>query len=214
MNIVNGRLQRAAARRSSKPMAGCAGRSVRPRAPMGAVAYGVRPEHLSLAEGNGADAVPAEITVVEPTGAETGSSVQAGESQIVLVTHGRPQVNRGQDRLASTRQWYVRPGKRTAAFRISFRRACKIVSNNRSASHKHGKNLGASASPLRSTAWLAVDRDALVHRLDENQGIPHDQSTAAGDRHPQHRSQATPQRSRAGRARALALDAGGLTEFR
>jgi multiple sugar transport system ATP-binding protein len=57
-----------------------------------AVAYGVRPEHLSL---GGADAVPAEIIVVEPTGAETELLVQAGEAQIVLVTHGRPVVNPG-----------------------------------------------------------------------------------------------------------------------
>jgi multiple sugar transport system ATP-binding protein len=57
-----------------------------------AVAYGVRPEHLSL---GGGDAVPAEIIVVEPTGAETELLVQAGEAQIVLVTHGRPVVNPG-----------------------------------------------------------------------------------------------------------------------
>ena len=57
-----------------------------------AVAYGVRPEHLSL---GGSGAVPAEIIVVEPTGAETELLVQAGEAQIVLVTHGRPVVNPG-----------------------------------------------------------------------------------------------------------------------
>jgi len=54
--------------------------------------YGVRPEHLSL---GGSGAVPAEIIVVEPTGAETELLVQAGEAQIVLVTHGRPVVNPG-----------------------------------------------------------------------------------------------------------------------
>jgi multiple sugar transport system ATP-binding protein len=57
-----------------------------------AVVYGVRPEHLSL---GGSGAVPAEIIVVEPTGAETELLVQAGEAQIVLVTHGRPVVNPG-----------------------------------------------------------------------------------------------------------------------
>ena len=57
-----------------------------------AVSYGVRPEHLSL---GGSGAVPAEIIVVEPTGAETELLVQAGEAQIVLVTHGRPVVNPG-----------------------------------------------------------------------------------------------------------------------
>ena len=96
MNIVNGRLRRGSGAAFVEADGGL-------RWPLGstagadgqAVAYGVRPEHLSLAEGNGADAVPAEITVVEPTGAETELLVQAGESQIVLVTHGRPQVNPG-----------------------------------------------------------------------------------------------------------------------
>jgi multiple sugar transport system ATP-binding protein len=58
-----------------------------------AVAYGVRPEHLQV---TGASAgVAAEIIVVEPTGAETELLVQAGASQLTLVTHGRPQVNPG-----------------------------------------------------------------------------------------------------------------------
>jgi multiple sugar transport system ATP-binding protein len=96
MNIVNGRLRRGSGAAFVEADGGL-------RWPLGstagtdgqAVAYGVRPEHLSLADGSGADAVPAEITVVEPTGAETELLVQAGESQIVLVTHGRPQVNPG-----------------------------------------------------------------------------------------------------------------------
>src|SRR5437588_12649449 len=57
------------------------------------VAYGVRPEHLTL--GAGAHAVPGEIVVVEPMGAETELLVQAGAAQIVLMTHGRPAVNPG-----------------------------------------------------------------------------------------------------------------------
>jgi len=58
-----------------------------------AVAYGVRPEHLGLTSASGG--VPAEIIVVEPTGAETELLVQAGAAQLTLVTHGRPQVNPG-----------------------------------------------------------------------------------------------------------------------
>jgi multiple sugar transport system ATP-binding protein len=58
-----------------------------------AVAYGMRPEHLTL--GNASGAVPGQIIVVEPTGAETELLVQAGESQIVLKTHGRPSVSPG-----------------------------------------------------------------------------------------------------------------------
>jgi multiple sugar transport system ATP-binding protein len=60
-----------------------------------AVAYGVRPGDMTIA-GTGADGtVPAEIVVVEPTGAETELLIQAGEAQVILVTHGRPDVNPG-----------------------------------------------------------------------------------------------------------------------
>ncbi len=57
------------------------------------VAYGIRPEHLELAAMHAAGAVPGEIIVVEPTGAETELVVQVGGQQLVLVTHGRPVVN-------------------------------------------------------------------------------------------------------------------------
>ncbi len=71
-----------------------------------AVAYGIRPADLGLA-GAGADgAVPAEIVVVEPTGAETELLIQAGDAQLILVMHGRPNVNPG-DRIGLA----VDPGK-------------------------------------------------------------------------------------------------------
>jgi multiple sugar transport system ATP-binding protein len=41
-------------------------------------------------------AVAAEIVVVEPTGAETELLIQAGDDQVILVTHGRPKVNPGE----------------------------------------------------------------------------------------------------------------------
>jgi multiple sugar transport system ATP-binding protein len=59
------------------------------------VAYGVRPEHLELASASTNGAVPGEIVVVEPTGAETELLVKVGDAQIVLVTHGRPVVSPG-----------------------------------------------------------------------------------------------------------------------
>jgi multiple sugar transport system ATP-binding protein len=59
------------------------------------VAYGIRPEHLTLASAGAAGAVGGEIIVVEPTGAETELLVKTGDAQIVLVTHGRPVVNPG-----------------------------------------------------------------------------------------------------------------------
>jgi multiple sugar transport system ATP-binding protein len=57
------------------------------------VAYGVRPEHLTLGDASGS--VPAQVIVVEPTGAETELLVRAGDAQIVLKTHGRTEVNPG-----------------------------------------------------------------------------------------------------------------------
>jgi multiple sugar transport system ATP-binding protein len=71
-----------------------------------AVAYGIRPEDLELAGASADGAVPAEIVVVEPTGAETELLVQAGDAQLILVTHGRPNVNPG-DRIGLA----INPGK-------------------------------------------------------------------------------------------------------
>ncbi len=49
------------------------------------VHYGVRPTDLVLA----AQGVPAQVVVVEPTGAETELLLQVGDQQLVLVMHGR-----------------------------------------------------------------------------------------------------------------------------
>ena len=70
------------------------------------VAYGVRPGDLTLTSPTANDAVVGEIVVVEPTGAETELLIQAGHAQLVLVTHGRPDVNPG-DRVGLT----VTPGR-------------------------------------------------------------------------------------------------------
>ena len=59
-----------------------------------AVTYGIRPEHLTLAAPGGI-AVPGEIIVVEPTGAETEFLIKVGDAQFDLRTHGRPRVNPG-----------------------------------------------------------------------------------------------------------------------
>src|SRR4051794_830988 len=61
-----------------------------------AVAYGVRPGDLRLASPDAAETVSAEVVVVEPTGAETELLIKAGDSQLVLVTHGRPNVAPGE----------------------------------------------------------------------------------------------------------------------
>jgi len=70
------------------------------------VAYGIRPGDLSLTSATAADAVLGEIVVVEPTGSETELLIQAGQAQLILVTHGRPDVNPG-DRIGLA----VTPGK-------------------------------------------------------------------------------------------------------
>ncbi len=56
------------------------------------VAYGIRPEHLTLGASGG---VPGEIVVVEPTGAETELVIQVGDANVNLRIHGRPRVNPG-----------------------------------------------------------------------------------------------------------------------
>src|SRR4051812_20145326 len=54
-----------------------------------AVHYGVRPTDLALAE----QGIPAQVVVVEPTGAETELLLQVGDQQLVLVMHGRTEAN-------------------------------------------------------------------------------------------------------------------------
>jgi multiple sugar transport system ATP-binding protein len=96
MNVVNGTLRRSggaahveAAGGTRWPLRSAVGHDGQQ------VAFGIRPEHLSVTSTGALDAVPAEITVVEPTGAETELLVQAGEAPVVLVTHGRTSVQPG-----------------------------------------------------------------------------------------------------------------------
>jgi len=60
-----------------------------------AVAYGVRPDHLRL-DADGGPGVPAEIVVVEPTGAQTELVATVGNAQLVVEVHGRPAVAPGE----------------------------------------------------------------------------------------------------------------------
>ena len=61
-----------------------------------AVVYGVRPGDLGVGAGADARSVPAEVIVVEPTGAETELLVRVGASQFVVVLHGRTQAEPGE----------------------------------------------------------------------------------------------------------------------
>ncbi|TWO73081.1 sn-glycerol-3-phosphate ABC transporter ATP-binding protein UgpC [Caenimonas sedimenti] len=55
-----------------------------------AVQYGFRPTDVALAtDGQG---IPAKVVVVEPTGAETELLLRVGEADIVVVLHGRTEV--------------------------------------------------------------------------------------------------------------------------
>ncbi len=96
MNVVHGTLRRNAGLAWVEAESGI--RWPLPAAAMGqdgqSVAYGVRPGDLAVGGGEGA--VPAEVIVVEPTGAETELLVRAGAAQIVVVMHGRTDVRPGQ----------------------------------------------------------------------------------------------------------------------
>ena len=85
MNVVNGTVRRANGGAWVEAAGGdaLAARAYRRHADGQAVAYGVRPEHLSLAEAAERYRA-AEVIVVEPTGAETELLRQAGDAQIVL----------------------------------------------------------------------------------------------------------------------------------
>ena len=50
-----------------------------PDAPPGIATYGIRPEHLMLAD----DGIPARISIVEPTGSETQVSMRIGETPLI-----------------------------------------------------------------------------------------------------------------------------------
>jgi multiple sugar transport system ATP-binding protein len=97
MNVVNGTLRRNA----GGAFVEAAGGIRWPLAAAGngkdgeAVVYGIRPEHLSLAVTDAAHAVTAEVTVVEPTGAETELHVRAGDAEIVVVASGRTNAKPG-----------------------------------------------------------------------------------------------------------------------
>ena len=57
-----------------------------------AVVYGIRPEHLDLAD----DGLAAEVRVVEPTGAETLAYLQCGGQEVVAVFRDRHDLRPGQ----------------------------------------------------------------------------------------------------------------------
>ncbi len=87
MNVFEGTLKAGAAEALGQrwPVAAGLGREGQ------AVHYGIRPTDLVLADSG----IPAQVVVVEPTGAETELLLQIGEQQLVLVTHGRTTAQPG-----------------------------------------------------------------------------------------------------------------------
>ncbi len=55
-----------------------------------AVHYGIRPTDIEIAPAG--EGVPAQVIVVEPTGAETELLLQVGNAKMIVVTHGRTMV--------------------------------------------------------------------------------------------------------------------------
>jgi multiple sugar transport system ATP-binding protein len=56
------------------------------------IVYGVRPEHLELAD----DGIEAEVVVVEPTGSETQIVARIGSQDIIAVFRDRHNVSPGE----------------------------------------------------------------------------------------------------------------------
>ena len=56
------------------------------------ITYGIRPEHLELAD----EGQPAQVVVVEPTGAEIHLVLRAGEQEMTLVLRERRSFTPGQ----------------------------------------------------------------------------------------------------------------------
>jgi multiple sugar transport system ATP-binding protein len=97
MNVINGTVRRANGAAYVEVAGGVRWPlGERPATEGQSVAYGIRPGDLGLGGDGAAGTVPGEVVVVEPTGAETELLIQAGDAQLTLVTHGRPDVNPGE----------------------------------------------------------------------------------------------------------------------
>jgi multiple sugar transport system ATP-binding protein len=73
------------------------------------IIFGIRPEHIKLAEAGG---VAAEVLIVEPTGAETHLTVRIGGQDVVCVLNDRVDASAGQViqlSLASERAMFFNP---------------------------------------------------------------------------------------------------------
>jgi multiple sugar transport system ATP-binding protein len=57
------------------------------------VHYGIRPSDMTLSSSG--QGVPAQVVVVEPTGAETELLLQVGQATLTMVLHGRTAVQPG-----------------------------------------------------------------------------------------------------------------------
>ena len=106
MNLVEGMLRHASGGACVEDDAGTRWPlSARPGKDGQRVAYGVRPDDLSLAA-PASSAVRGDVVIIEPTGAETEVMVAVGGAHVIVVERGRPDV-----RLGDTVGVAVAPGK-------------------------------------------------------------------------------------------------------
>jgi multiple sugar transport system ATP-binding protein len=82
-SLHDGEVRTAGGARLPVPSAGASGRRV---------VYGIRPEHLDLAD----DGFEAEVAVIEPTGSETQLFVRLGEQEVVAIFRERHAFAPGQ----------------------------------------------------------------------------------------------------------------------
>ena len=96
MNFIEGTLRRANGQASVEMFGGFSAPvpGLREGADGQKVVYGVRPEHLTL--GNGAEGFPAEVVVVEPTGADTQVFSKFGGVEVTSVFRERHDFRAGE----------------------------------------------------------------------------------------------------------------------
>jgi multiple sugar transport system ATP-binding protein len=80
------------------------------------ISYGIRPDHISI---GGADAVPAEVLVVEPTGSETHVTARLARHEITIVSKERLDIRPGIQLMVSLASEHAHLFDRASGVRIA-----------------------------------------------------------------------------------------------
>jgi multiple sugar transport system ATP-binding protein len=80
------------------------------------ISYGIRPDHISI---GGADAVPAEVLVVEPTGSETHVTARLARHEITIVSKERLEIQPGSQLMVSLASEHAHLFHRASGGRIA-----------------------------------------------------------------------------------------------